>query len=85
MSALNEQGSGVKVIEQPGPGCAYIGTAFGRSFSEEFAMNGLRNAVGSQGGTHVVVTSSSRLMQGPLPVSGDSLTINGIGYRCAAQ
>jgi hypothetical protein len=82
---LDERGSGVTVIERPAADCSYVGTAFGRGFAESYAMNNLRNAVGSQGGTHVVVTNTSRMTQGPLPVSGDSLTVNGIGYRCAQR
>lgn len=86
MASLNDAGQKVIVIEQPWAGCTYVGVAYGRSHSHEYAMNNLRNAIGLNGGTHVVVTNTSQITQGApfwgVPASGDSLTLNGIGYRC---
>jgi len=83
MPPLDAAGSRVAVVDKPPAGCQYVTTAYGRSFTHEYALNNLRNQVGSSGATHVVITDSSQLMQGPLPVGGNSLTLNGIAYRCA--
>ena len=45
-------------------------------------VSAIKDVDGRNGGTHVVITDETRLMQGLLPVGGNSLTLNGLGYRC---
>ena len=73
------------MVQNPDENCKYLGSFYGRSHAPEYAINNLRNIVGSKGGTHVVLTNASQLTQGQiieLPVGGNSLTINGLGYIC---
>lgn len=44
---LDASGSRVAVVDKPPPGCQYVTTAYGRSFMHEYALNNLRNQVGS--------------------------------------
>ena len=84
-AALNDKGSAVQMVKQPSENCEYLGTFYGRSHAQEYALNNLRNIVGENGGTHVALTNAEQLMQGTLikiPVGGNSLTVSGIGYRC---
>src|SRR5262245_32273409 len=84
LAELDERGRNVAVIPAPLPGCTYVSSSYGRRYFQEYALNNLRNQVGSSGATHVVITDATQLMQGFLPVGGNSLTIHGIGYKCPA-
>ena len=84
LADLDERGRAVTVIPQPLPGCVFVSSSYGRSHAREYALNNLRNQVGSSGATHVVVTDETQLMQGFLPVGGNSLTLTGLGYKCPA-
>ena len=82
LAELDERGRAVAVIPAPIPGCTHVGSSYGRGYFREYALNNLRNQVGSHGATHVVITNETQLMQGFVPVGGNSLTIQGIGYNC---
>jgi len=81
---LDERGRTVTVVPAPLPGCVFVSSSYGRSHAREYALNNLRNQVGANGATHVVVTDEAQLMQGFLPVGGNSLTLTGLGYKCPA-
>ena len=85
LAELDERGRAVTVIPQPLPGCVFVSSSYGRSHAREYALNNLRNQVGSSGATHVVVTDETQLMQGFLPVGGNSLTLTGLGYKCPGR
>ena len=82
LTALDDRGRGVAVIAAPMPGCTFVAGSAGHGYFREYALNELRNRVGAGGASHLVVTDETQMMQGFLPVGGDSLTIKGIGYRC---
>jgi hypothetical protein len=82
VGSLAERGRAVTVIPTPMPSCTFVSTSYGRGFFAEYALNNLRNQVGANGATHVVITDETQLMQGFVPVGGNSLTIRGIGYKC---
>jgi hypothetical protein len=84
MAQLDDRGSKVVVIDKPYEGCEYVSTAYGRSFFEENALNNLRDQVGADGATHLVLTAETQVGGPVLPASGNSLTAHGIGYRCPA-
>ena len=84
LAELDERGRAVTVIPAPLPGCTHVSTSYGRGYFREYALNNLRNQVGSNGATHVVITNETQLVQGFVPVGGNSLTIQGIGYKCPA-
>src|SRR5262245_59879044 len=84
LADLDERGRAVTVVPAPLPGCVFVSSSYGRSHAREYALNNLRNQVGAHGATHVVVTDESQLMQGFLPVGGNSLTLTGLGYKCPA-
>jgi len=85
MASLDQYGSQVTVLKNPPQNCEAISGIFlGRGPAEQYAMNNLRNIVGEKGGTHVVITGGTQMMQGFLPVGGNSLTIKGLGYKCFA-
>jgi hypothetical protein len=71
-------------VAAPPPACTYVSSSYGRGYFQEYALNNLSKQVDSNGATHVVVTDATQLMQGFLPVGGNSLTIHGIGYKCPA-
>jgi hypothetical protein len=85
LAELDERGRAVTVIPAPLPGCVFVSSSYGRSHAREYALNNLRNHVGANGATHVVITDETQLMQGLLPVGGNSLTLNGLGYKCPAR
>lgn len=85
LAELDERGRAVTVIPAPMPGCAHVSSSYGRGYFREYALNNLRNSVGAKGATHVVITDETQLMQGFVPVGGNSLTIQGIGYKCPAR
>ena len=58
--------------------------AIDEKYARDYALNNLRNQVGANGATHVVVTDETQLMQGIFPVGGNSLTLTGLGYKCPA-
>src|SRR5215468_8922728 len=82
LADLDERGRAVTVIPAPLPGCVFVSSSYGRSHAREYALNNLRNQVGANGATHVVVTDETQLMQGFFPVLGNSLTLTGLGYKC---
>jgi hypothetical protein len=82
LAELDDRGRAVTVIPAPLPGCIFVSSSYGRSHAREYALNNLRNQVGANGATHVVVTDETQLMQGFLPVGGNSLTLTGLGYKC---
>jgi hypothetical protein len=84
LAELDERGRTVAVIPAPLPGCVFVSSSYGRSHAREYALNNLRNHVGANGATHVVITDETQLMQGFLPVGGNSLTLTGLGYKCPA-
>lgn len=84
LAELDEGGRNVTVIASPMPGCTYLSTSYGRGYFREYALNNLRNQVASNGATHVVITDETQLMQGFIPVGGNSLTVQGMGYKCAS-
>ena len=82
MAQLDRGGAKIVVIDKPYEACEYMATAYGRSFFEENAMNNLRNKLAEAGATHLVLTAETQVTGPILPVTGDSLTVRGIGYRC---
>ena len=84
LAELDERGRAVTVIPAPLPGCVFVTSSYGRSHARDYALNNLRNHVGANGATHVVITDETQLMQGLLPVGGNSLTLTGLGYKCPA-
>jgi len=82
LAELDERGRNVAVIPAPMPGCIFVSTSYGRGYFRDYALNNLRNQAGSNGASHVVITDETQLVQGFLPVGGNSLTIQGIGYKC---
>jgi hypothetical protein len=85
LAELDEHGRAVTVVPTPLPGCVFVSSSYGRSHAREYALNNLRNHVGANGATHVVITDETQLMQGFLPVGGNSLTLTGLGYKCPAR
>src|SRR5262245_21334324 len=85
LAELDERGRAVAVVPAPLQGCVFVSSSYGRSHAREYALNNLRNQVGASGATHVVVTDETQIMQGFLPVGGNSLTLTGIGYKCPGR
>jgi len=85
LAELDDRGRAVAVVPAPLPGCVFVNSSYGRSHAREYALNNLRNQVGASGATHVVVTDETQLMQGFLPVGGNSLTLTGLGYKCPGR